>query len=72
MNKVSSSPIGSAISTKTVEYITESGKKVTENEYTVKPSKSGAVAGAAAGAAIAGPVGAIIGGIAGWALGPAD
>ena len=62
----------SLVSTKTVEYTTGDGKKVTENEYTIKPSKSGAVVGAAAGAAIAGPVGAIVGGMVGWALGPAD
>ena len=78
MKKVSSSPVAGAVSTRTVEYITESGKKVTENEVTVKPSKSSAVLAAGAGAAVAAVAGVaaapvvLAAGALGLIFGPAD
>ena len=61
-----------AVSTKVFEYTAEDGKKVTETEYVVKPSMSGAAKGAAIGAVLGGPLGAVIGGTAGAILGSAD
>ena len=68
----SNSPIARAVSTKIFEYTDEDGKKVTETEYVVKLSMSGAVKGAAIGAMLGGPRGAVIGGTAGAILGSAD
>ena len=68
----SNSPMVSAVSTKVFEYTAEDGKKVTETEYVVKPSMSGAAKGAAIGAMLGGPLGAVIGGTAGAILGSAD
>ena len=68
----SNNGIAGAIGTTRTEYITEDGKKVTETDYCVKWSKSGAATGAVIGGALGGPVGAVIGGALGGILGPAD
>ena len=68
----SNNGIAGAIGTTRTEYITEDGKKVTETDYCVKWSKSGAATGAGIGYKIAGPPGAAAGLIIGGILGPAD
>lgn len=68
MSKASKNSTAHAVATHHIEYVDIQGKKHTEVEVTVKPSKKGAMAGMAIGGAIGGPVGAIIGGTAGAIL----